>query len=289
MKIVIAGAAGQVGRALLSCKPKKSTVLGFSHADLDIGDPTAVANLILAHRPDFIICAAAYTAVDRAESDPETAERVNVEGPRNLALAARETGARLLHISTDFVFDGRASTPYQPGSPADPLNVYGRTKLAGERAVRMILPEQSIILRTAWVYAAHSNNFMRTMLRLMEAKGHVRVVSDQVGTPTAATSLAGVIWALAEQPHSSGVFHFTDAGVASWYDFAIAIAEEAAALGLLPAGIRVDPISTDDYPTPARRPAFSVLDSRALLQALSLTPRHWRAALRMELQELMHA
>jgi dTDP-4-dehydrorhamnose reductase len=289
MKIVIAGAAGQVGRALLSCTPEKASVLGLAHADLDIGDATAVMSLARAERPDVIICAAAYTAVDRAESEQEAAARANVEGPRNLALAARDIGARLLHISTDFVFDGRACTAYQPDAATRPLSVYGTTKLAGEQAVREILPDRSTIVRTSWVYSAHGNNFMRTMLRLLGAKGHVRVVADQVGTPTAAISLARVLWALADRADLHGVYHWTDAGVASWYDFAVAIAEEATALGILPVGVRVDPITTAEYPTPARRPSFSVLDSRALLKALSLTPQHWRAALRLELQESMNA
>lgn len=289
MKIIIAGAAGQVGRALLSCVPHGASVRGFSHADLDIGDVNAVMSLARSDRPDVIICAAAYTAVDRAESEPELAKRVNVEGPRNLAQAAREIGARLIHISTDFVFDGRASSAYRPDSPTGPLSVYGSTKLAGELAVQAILPDRSTIVRTAWIYAALGNNFMRTMLRVMAAKGHVRVVSDQVGTPTSAISMARVIWALAARSDLSGVQHWTDAGVASWYDFAVAIAEEATALGLLPATVRVDPITTAEYPTAARRPAFSVLDSRGLLEALSVTPLHWRTALRAELKELRNA
>jgi dTDP-4-dehydrorhamnose reductase len=289
MKIVIAGAAGQVGRALLSCIPQGASVRGLTHADLDIGDASSVMERARAERPDVIICAGAYTAVDRAESEPELAARVNIEGPRNLAQAAHAIGARLLHISTDFVFDGSASTAYRPDSPTNPLSVYGKTKLAGEQAVQSILPDRSTIVRTAWVYAAQGNNFMRTMLRLMQAKGHVRVVADQVGTPTAAISLARTVWALAARADLSGVYHWTDAGVASWYDFAVAIAEEAAALGLLPATVRVDPITTAEYPTPARRPAFSVLDSRALLAALALTPQHWRATLRTELKGLRNA
>jgi len=289
MKILIAGAGGQVGRALLSCMPQNASVRGLTHADLDIGDASAVLALARSERPDVIICAAAHTAVDRAESESQLAARVNFEGPRNLAQAAHGIGARLLHISTDFVFDGRASTAYRPDSPTNPLNVYGKTKLAGEQAVQAILPDRSIVVRTAWVYAAAGNNFMRTMLRLMAAKGHVRVVADQIGTPTAAISVARVLRALVDRPDLSGVYHWTDAGVASWYDFAVAIAEEAAGLGLLPATARVDPITTAEYPTPARRPSFSVLDSRALLGALSLTPHHWRAALRTELKELQHA
>lgn len=289
MKILIAGAGGQVGRALLGCAPQGSNVVGLTRADLDIGDANSVIARVRAEHPDVIICAGAYTAVDRAESEPELTARVNIEGPRNLAQAAYEIGARLMHISTDFVFDGSASTAYRPDAPTNPLSVYGRTKLAGEQAIQSILPDRSIIVRTAWVYAAQGNNFMRTMLRLMEAKGHVRVVADQIGSPTAAISLARVLWAFAGRVDLNGLYHWTDAGVASWYDFAVAIAEEGAALGLLPATVRVDPITTADYPTAARRPAFSVLDSRASLAALALTPQHWRAALRAELKELRNA
>src|SRR3569832_379337 len=255
MKILIAGAAGQVGCALLSGIPQASSVLGLTHADLDIGDAKSVLERARAERPDVFICAGAYTAVDRAESEPELAARVNIEGPRNLAQAARETGARLVHISTDFVFDGSAAIAYVPDSPTNPLSVYGRTKLAGEQAIRSILPDRSVIVRTAWVYAAQGKNFKRTMLRLMQSKGHVRVVADQVGTPTAAISLAKVLWAFADRADLSGVYHWTDAGVASWYDFAVAIAEEGAAVGLLPAAVRVEPITTAEYPPPARRPS----------------------------------
>jgi dTDP-4-dehydrorhamnose reductase len=288
-KIVIVGAGGQLGRALLSCVPEAATVVGLTHAELDITDAAAVLNLAQSQRPDLIICAAAYTAVDRAESQPDLAALINVEGTRNLALAARETGARLLHVSTDFVFDGLASTPYPPDAQTNPRNVYGKTKLAGEQEAREILADRAVIVRTSWLYAADGNNFVRTMMRLMSAKGHVRVVADQVGSPTAAISLARVLWALADRPDLSGVYHWADAGVASWYDFAVAIAEEAAATGLLPAQVRVDPITTGDFPTPARRPAYSVLDSHALLEALSLTPCHWRTHLRAVIREMSDA
>jgi len=218
--------------------------------------------------------------VDRAETEVDAARRVNGLGPRHLAQAAAACGARLVHISTDFVFDGRASVPYPPDAPTAPLGVYGRSKLEGEQAVLELLPAASVVVRTAWVYAAHGANFMRTMLRVMAEKGQVRVVADQIGTPTAADSLAGVLWALAQRPEVRGLQHFTDAGVASWYDFAVAIAEEATLRGLLAPGVRVSAIATADYPTPARRPAYSVLDKRALLSALALEPDHWRVSLR---------
>jgi dTDP-4-dehydrorhamnose reductase len=289
MKVVITGSNGQVGRALLKTTPGGLTAVGLTHAQLDIGDPQAAASVIQAHRPDLIVNAAAYTAVDKAESEPEAAERANTTGPLNLAVAAAATGARLIHLSTDFVFDGLSSRPYATDAPTNPQSTYGRTKRGGEDAVMRSLPDRSVVLRTAWVYASQGSNFVRTMLRLMREKGAVRVVADQVGTPTTASSVAGVIWALAARPDMHGIYHWTDAGVASWYDFAVAIAEESAALGLLPPGVRVDPIATEEYPTPAKRPSYSVLDKRSLLAQLSVTPRHWRGNLRTVLKEILHA
>jgi dTDP-4-dehydrorhamnose reductase len=289
LNVLVTGAQGQVGRCLLASAPPDVTVVGLTRAQLDVGDAEAVQRTIAAHGPAIIINAAAYTAVDRAETEADAARRVNGSGPRHLAQAAAASGARLVHISTDFVFDGRSGVPYAPDAPTAPLGVYGLTKLEGEQAVLELLPAAAVVVRTAWVYAAHGANFLRTMLRVMGEKGLVRVVADQIGTPTAADSLAGVLWALAQRPDVIGLQHFTDAGVASWYDFAVAIAEEAAALGLLPQGVRVVPIGTADYPTPARRPAYSVLDKRALLAALSLEPCHWRVSLRRVLGALIAA
>jgi dTDP-4-dehydrorhamnose reductase len=286
VKVIITGAGGQVGRALLKTIPAGSNVIGLARAQLDIGDAQAVMTAVQSERPDLIISAGAYTAVDKAESEPQVAERANSAGPRNLALAARDTGARLVHISTDFVFDGLASRPYRTDAVTNPQSTYGRTKRGGEEAVLQVLPDRSVVLRTAWVYAAEGSNFLRTMLRLMGSKGHVRVVADQVGTPTAASSLAEVIWALATLTEVSGLHHWTDLGVASWYDFAVAIAEEAAAIGLLPGTVRVDPIATEEYPTPARRPSYSVLDKRSLLGVVPVPARHWRANLRTVLREI---
>lgn len=287
-KVLITGAGGQVGRALLDTVPNGVEAIACTHADLDVGTAAAVRESIGGHRPAVIINAAAYTAVDKAESEADAARRINAAGPGHLALAARECGARLLHISTDFVFDGAASTPYRPDSATHPLSVYGTTKLDGERAVIEALPEHFTIVRTAWVYAASGTNFVRTMLRVMRANGAVRVVADQIGTPTAARSLAEALWRIAANPEIRGIHHWTDAGVASWYDFAVAIAEEGGELGLLPREISVTPITTADYPTPARRPAYSVLDKRSLAP-YSLSPMHWRQRLRAVLKEIPSA
>src|SRR4051812_35433204 len=284
-RVMLVGAGGQVGRACAALAPADVELVSFGHADLDITDTARVAECVASTRPAVIINAAAYTAVDKAESDADNARRANALGPRNLAAAlARLQQGRLLHISTDFVFDGAASNPYSPEAATGPLGVYGRTKLEGELAVRELLGERATIVRTAWVYAATGSNFVLTMLRHM-AKGGVRVVADQVGTPTSARPLAQALWTMAAKD-IGGIFHWTDAGVASWYDFAVAIAEEAVRLGLLASMPRVEPISTADYPTPARRPAYSVLDTSSTRAAFGLEQAHWRAQLRTTLGEL---
>ena len=288
MKVLITGAGGQVGRMLLETRPANVEAVGCTHADLDIGAGDAVSDCVIRHRPAVIINAAAYTAVDKAESEPAAAQRINAEGPGHLAAAAAACGAHLIHISTDFVFDGAASTPYRPDSATHPLSVYGRTKRDGELAVLDALPDRSAIVRTAWVYAAVGANFVRTMLRVMRSNGSARVVADQVGTPTAARSLAEVLWRIAGDGEIRGIHHWTDAGVASWYDFAVAIAEEGAQLGLLPVEVAVMPIATADYPTPARRPSYSVLD-KGSLAGFGLTPVHWRKRLRAMLKEIASA
>ena len=287
-RVLITGAGGQVGRMLLETRPDDVEPIACAHADLDIGVGDAVRQCVSRHRPDVIINAAAYTAVDKAESEPDAARRINVDGARHLAAAAGEHGARLIHISTDFVFDGAASVPYRPDAATHPVGVYGQTKRDGEQAVLGTLPERSVIVRTAWVYAAVGANFVRTMLRVMRANGAVRVVADQVGTPTAARSLAQALWRIAGNPEIRGIHHWTDAGVASWYDFAVAIAEEGAELGLVSSDVAVTPIATADYPTPARRPAYSVLD-KSSLAPYGLAPTHWRKRLRAVLKEIPRA
>jgi dTDP-4-dehydrorhamnose reductase len=282
---MLVGAGGQVGRACAAFAPADVELVPFGHADLDITDATRVTECVASTRPAVIINAAAYTAVDKAESDADNARRANALGPRNLAAAlARLQQGRLLHISTDFVFDGAASKPYSPEAATGPLGVYGRTKLEGELAVRELLGERATIVRTAWVYAATGSNFVLTMLRHM-AKGGVRVVADQVGTPTSAKSLASALWVMVAKD-IGGVFHWSDAGVASWYDFAVAIAEEAVAGGLLDTMPNIHPISTSDYPTPARRPAYSVLDKSRSCATFGLMPAHWRVRLREVIGEI---
>lgn len=278
MKALIAGANGQLGRALQASAPAGTTVIAPPEADFDITDAATVAAVIAAHTPDIVINAAAYTAVDKAESDAETAHNINAIAVANLAAHA----PKLIHISTDFVFDGTAHSPIPPGATPNPVSVYGHTKLAGEIAAG----PTALVIRTAWVYAAQGNNFVHTMLRLMAAnapgRSELKVVADQLGTPTHAASLARAVWALAGH---TGIHHHTDAGTASWYDFAVAIQEEALALGLLTTAIPIIPIRTTDYPTPARRPAYGVLD-KTETWAITGPAAHWRTELRLCLAEI---
>jgi dTDP-4-dehydrorhamnose reductase len=284
-RVVIVGAGGQLGRELVRSAGPEVACLPLPRAALEIGDRAAVFECLATLAPALVINAAAYTAVDRAESEPALARRANTEGPGNLAAACAQLGARLLHVSTDFVFDGESAHPYPPDAPTAPLGEYGRSKRDGELAVQAALPG-AFILRTAWVYSAFGGNFVRTMLRLMGERGEVAVVDDQIGTPTWAQGLARALWAAAARPHLRGIYHWTDAGVCSWYDFAVAISEEAAAAGLLESAARVRPIPASDYPTPARRPACAVLEKRSSWDELELEGVHWRLQLRAMLAEL---
>jgi dTDP-4-dehydrorhamnose reductase len=281
MKVLVAGSGGQLGRALAASAPSGVTLIAPPEADFDIGDATQVAEVVAAAKPDLLINAAAWTAVDKAEVEEAAALLVNATAVGHLAAAAAAAGARFVQVSTDYVFDGQACQPYRPETPPAPASAYGRTKLAGEQAAAAHHPAP-LIIRTAWVYAAQGNNFVRTMLRLMAERDEVRVVADQVGTPTHAAGLARAIWAL--QSHS-GIFHWTDAGITSWYDFAVAIQDEAVRLGMLSRAVPIVPIATADYPTPARRPAWSVLDKSASW-AITGPAQHWRHELTDCLKEM---
>lgn len=277
MRALVAGSGGQLGRALAATLPTSVTLIAPPEAEFDITDADAVRRIVAEARPDVVINAAAYTAVDRAEGDEATARAINVYAVGTLASAARIAGAGFVHVSTDFVFDGTAHAPYAADATPNPLGVYGRTKLDGEIAAAEFHPSP-LLVRTAWVYTASGNNFVATMLRLMRERDEVRVVADQFGTPTHAATLARTLWTLIARQHT-GTFHATDAGTATWYDFAQAIHDEALAIGLLDRAVTVTPIRTIDYPTPAKRPAFGILDKTATW-TITGTPRHWRAALR---------
>jgi dTDP-4-dehydrorhamnose reductase len=279
VRVLVSGGGGQVATALAAAAPAAHQVFVRSRAQLDIADEGAVTRALQECAADWLINAAAYTAVDLAEDQPAQATAINDTAVGILAAVTARQGCRLVHLSTDFVFDGSSSRAYLPGDQTNPLSVYGATKLAGERRV-LEGAGAGIILRTAWVYAAAGRNFALTMLRLMREKEQVSVVCDQIGTPTWAASIAAAIWGLIEAGAPGGIYHWTDLGVASWYDFAVAIQDEALARGLLPRAVPVIPIPTSAYPTRARRPAFSVLDTAATRALIQVPARHWRHNLR---------
>jgi dTDP-4-dehydrorhamnose reductase len=285
MKVLVTAKNGQLGWELTQTLPTNIDAIFLDSKELDITNPESVFEKVKDFKPDLVINAAAYTAVDKAESDSEAAFLVNEQGAKNLALACKEIGAKLIHISTDFVFDATKNTPYQPADKTNPLGIYGASKLAGEKAVLDVMGDDVSIIRTAWVYSMHGNNFVKTMLRLMAEKEQLGVVADQVGTPTSANNLAKAIWLLAEQNNSGDVafgktYHWTDLGTASWYDFAIAIQELGIEAGVLDKQIPISPIKASQYPTPAKRPAYSVLDTSLLREDLNILGSHWRTALK---------
>ena len=290
MKVLLVGAGGQVGQELevLLAANTGVTLQACDRTSLDLSHPQAITAQVEAFRPEIIINAAAYTAVDKAEAEPDLAHAINALAPGYLAQSATQVGASLVHISTDYVFNGRQSVPYREDSPCNPLGVYGLTKLAGEQAV-VGGCDRHLILRTAWVYGAKGKgNFAKTILRLAQERESLRVVYDQVGTPTWAYDIAYAIGALLPRlgPETYGTYHFTNSGVASWYDFAVAIVEEAQSLGVPLTLKQIAPITTADYPTPARRPAYSVLSGETIAGMLGTTPPHWRQSLRHMLADV---
>tara|TARA_R110000764_G_scaffold152783_1_gene240553 strand:- start:508 stop:1374 length:867 start_codon:yes stop_codon:yes gene_type:complete len=286
LKILITGKNGQLGWELVNRAPANDVeVYAFDSGELDITDSLSVQDKFTMVQPDVVINTAAYTAVDKAESDNEGAFLVNEQGAINLAQACKKFNARLLHVSTDFVFDGTKHSPYLTTDTPNPLGVYGASKLAGERGIQNVLPE-AVIVRTAWVYSSHGNNFVKTMLRLMQEKPQLGVVSNQIGTPTYAAGLADWLWRVSDNNHVKGLYHWTDAGVASWYDFAVAIQELALEKGILKNEIPVRPIYAEQYPTPAKRPAFSVIDKTSAEKDSGLQTTHWRKQLSVMLDKL---
>ncbi len=283
-KVLVTG-SGQLAWELQRTCPGDIEFIGLSRADLDISQSDSVVDCMQRIRPDAVINAAAYTAVDKAESDVDAATAANTNGPQYLAEQCEAVGAYFLHISTDFVFDGSSNIPYLPDTNKKPLGVYGETKAAGEVAIARNMKDHWAVIRTAWVYSAHGNNFVKTMLRLMADKPQLGVVGDQIGTPTWAKGLALACWA-AVDTKIEGLYHWTDSGVASWYDFAIAIQRIGIEQGLLKEPIPIKSIATEDYPTPAQRPSYSVLDKKKILNALPISTVHWEEQLRSMMAEL---
>jgi dTDP-4-dehydrorhamnose reductase len=280
MKVLLTGAAGQLGQALIASRPPGVELIACGRDSLDLANAEACREAVQRHRPDWLLNAGAYTAVDKAESEPELAQAVNAGAPASFAEALASSGGWLLQVSTDFVFNGQQGSPYKPEQGLDPLGVYGASKAAGETAALRLAGAR--VLRTSWVYGPVGHNFCRTMLRLQREREQLGVVADQVGCPTSTATLAEACWraiGVGADPHGARILHWSDAGAASWYDFAVAIGELGVQAGLLERAAWVQPLTTADYPTPARRPSYSLLDCSLSRAALGLEPLHWREAL----------
>lgn len=293
MRVLVTGALGQVGRELLQRVPSGFNVIGYGSGELDISDRLQVMEIMARIKPHLVINAAAYTAVDKAENEIERAYSVNRDGVGYLALAAEVQGIPLLHISTDYVFDGKSDRAYEPGDVTAPSGVYGVSKLAGEQQLQQLC-SRHLILRTSWVYGAYGNNFVKTMLRLGRERDELAVVADQRGCPTSAGSIADTLWALAAIFHREGtlkwgVYHYSGVPACSWYDFAHEIFNQACGLGLLEKRPGLKAITSAEFPTPAKRPAWSVLDCQALEHDYGIVPRSWMQELQQVLQQLEKA
>lgn len=287
-KVLITGAKGQVGAELVQTTPAGFTVIALDSKQLDITNLVQVKTVVTKHQPDLIINAAAYTAVDKAESDIEQAYAVNKKGVEWLARAAEEADIPLFHISTDYVFDGQASQPYKETDSVNPKSVYGASKLAGEQVLAKILSKH-IILRTSWVFGIVGNNFVKTMLRLGKERDELSVVSDQYGCPTSASSIANILWLLVakyiqEKSLPWGIYHFSNSPACTWHEFACEVFEQAVKTGTLNKAPLVKAITTADYPTPAKRPAWSVLSSRRVENLLGVKGTLWKTELKPLLQ-----
>ncbi len=276
MKILVTGCNGQLGNELRLILDKEfpGSVLYTDVQELDLTDAKAVNAYVVNNEVTHIVNCAAYTAVDRAEEEKMQCAKINTDAVKNIAIAADSNGAKVIHISTDYVFDGTNHRPYRESDKVNPISQYGTTKRKGETALLALAPE-ALIIRTAWLYSTFGNNFVKTMLRLADSQPEIKVVSDQVGTPTYARDLAA---AIAKILHSHqwvpGIFHFTDEGAASWYDFAKAIFRIAGK------NVKVTPIPTEDFPTPANRPAYSILDKTRIKATYGVAIPHWEESLR---------
>ena len=287
-KVLLIGADGQLGRLVVQVKPGNINLHSCTRKNLDITDRDAVKAVIEQISPDIIINTAAYTAVDNAEKDKKTAFLVNAEAVENIAKSANKK-IRIIHISTDFVFSRTNNRLYTPEDITSPVSVYGESKLAGEKALLAHHPDNSIIIRTSWLYSPFSKNFLTTMLMLMGSRDELNVVSDQYGSPTSAISLARIIWKFAAIESAQGLFHWSDRGVITWYDFAVEIQKQARKLGILHSDTRVNPIPTTSFPTLATRPEYSALDSSKTEGLLGQSTAPWQDQLLQVLTEIKKA
>ena len=288
-KVLLIGAKGQVGQELQLTLPPLGEVISIGREELDLTNSEKIGQLIREIHPDYLVNAAAYTAVDKAETEPDLAYSINATAPKIMAESAEKIQAKFLHISTDYVFDGRKNTPYLETDLTNPLGVYGQSKLRGEEEIKTV-NSQAIILRTAWVYGSYGkSNFVKTMLRLGKEREELKVVVDQLGSPTWSKDIAAAITQLLiNVDNPTGIYNFTNSGVASWFDLTKAIFEEAKISGIPLKIQRVIPITTAEYPTPAVRPAYSVLSGQKISQQLDYIPPYWRDSLKAMLNQLFN-
>mgnify|MGYP001160270463 FL=1 len=291
MRVLLTGAGGQLGQALIASAPDGLELVATGRSELDLSNPQACREAVQQHRPDWVLNAGAYTAVDKAESEPDLAHAVNAGAPEAFATVLKQEGGRLLQISTDFVFNGTQGFPYKPDQKRVPLGVYGASKAAGESAIEALFngDPRALILRTSWVIGPVGKNFARTMLRLHQERDSLGVVADQVGCPTSTINLAEACWQAIQLGSASElpqVMHWSDAGAASWYDVSVAVGRIGEDLGLVDEPAKVKPITTADYPTPAQRPSYSLLDCTSTRAALQLPGEHWEEALRTVLTQV---
>tara|TARA_Y100000739_G_C20555168_1_gene440182 strand:+ start:434 stop:1336 length:903 start_codon:yes stop_codon:yes gene_type:complete len=293
MKVLITGAQGQLGKELLKNIPNDIEVIPTDRETFNLLDLNNCREFIFNNKPDWIINAAAFTAVDLAEDEKEKAMLINSEAPTEIAKALKKTGGKLLHISTDFVFDGKSNIPYKVDVEPNPINIYGKSKLLGENGIKNVLQDnnQYIILRTSWVMGSEGNNFAKTMVKLLKIKDKISVVYDQIGCMTSSKYLSIICWLIIQKDitkniYNQKIFHWTDAGVSSWFDIATAIGELSFNLNLLKKPAKVIPILSENFPTKAKRPNFSLLDCSATKDVLNIENNYWRFSLLEILQEL---
>ncbi len=293
MKVLITGSQGQLGKELLKNIPNDIEVIPTDRETFNLLDLNNCREFIFNNKPDWIINAAAFTAVDLAEDEKEKAMLINSEAPTEIAKALKKTGGKLLHISTDFVFDGKSNIPYKVDVEPNPINIYGKSKLLGENGIKNVLQDnnQYIILRTSWVMGSEGNNFAKTMVKLLKIKDKISVVYDQIGCMTSSKYLSIICWLIIQKDitkniYNQKIFHWTDAGVSSWFDIATTIGEFSFNLNLLKKPAKVIPILSENFPTKAKRPNFSLLDCSATKDVLNIENNYWRFSLLEILQEL---
>ena len=292
MRILITGSNGQLGRALLKSKPKNIEVIATNSRNFNLLRIEQCKEFLIKNKPDWIINTAAYTAVDLAESEPKKAMSINGVAPTEMAKIIKKIGGKILQISTDYVFDGNSNIPYKPSDYTNPINIYGKTKLFAERGIQEVLinTNQYFIIRTSWLMGPNGNNFIMTMLKLLGSKNDISVVSDQIGCITSTLSLSKICWLIIknnfENELKSNIFHWCESGVSSWFDIATEIRDMASRIKLIENSAKVNPITSDQYVTKARRPKFSLLDCKSTKEFLNIENKYWRYSLLEILEEI---